>query len=84
MRGGPGGCRSGHMLVPGLDLARIETSFSGESILLDSVEYLSIGANSSVADLEGQGEPHILQTRKAGFKMLSSCVDPETRNQATD
>lgn len=50
------------MLVPGLDLARIETSFSGESILLDSGEYLSTGANSSVADLEGQGEPYIYFT----------------------
>lgn len=72
------------MLVPGLDLARIEISFSCESILLDSGDYLSTGANALVADLEDQGEPYILQMRKAGFKMLSSCVNPETRNQATD
>lgn len=81
---GPGGCRSGYMLVPGLDLARIEISFSCESILLDSGDYLSTGANALVADLEDQGEPYILQMRKAGFKMLSSCVNPQTRNQATD
>lgn len=59
------------MLAPVLDLARIETSFSGESIQLGSGEYPSIGENSSVVHQEGQGEPYILQTRKAGLKVLS-------------
>lgn len=30
------------------------------------------------------GESSILQRRKAGFKVLRWCVDPETRNQATN
>lgn len=79
---GPGSCRLVYMLAPGLDLAKRETSFSGESIQLGSREYPSAGENSSVVDLEGQGEPYILQTRKTGFKVLSWYVDPETRTQA--
>lgn len=76
---GPGSCRSaGHML----DLAKIETSFSGESMQSDSGDYPSTEDNSWVVDMEGQGESYILQMRKAGFKVLSWCVDPETRNQA--
>lgn len=79
----PGSGRTVRVLAPGLDLA-------DRNLLLRGVDTVRFWRRSKhrrrlFSCTSGKlGESSILQRRKAGFKVLRWCVDPETRNQATN